>query len=180
MSPEAILGGSNNILGGPAMKVGRASDIWSLGCILYQMVFGRTPFADLPFIQKMHAICNPGYEINYPFNPGHDVLDTIRRCLDRDPKSRISMAELLDHASLHPERASASLKASQEAVAMPLDQLRQLLEQVRRPQTSRAFNATTPRASCLSCYPDTCPDLGCGWPTVIVLWDAGIQFYSLG
>jgi serine/threonine protein kinase len=41
MSPEAILGGSNNILGGPAMKVGRPSDIWSLGCILYQMVYGR-------------------------------------------------------------------------------------------------------------------------------------------
>lgn len=41
MSPEAILGGSNNILGGPAMKVGRPSDVWSLGCILYQMVFGR-------------------------------------------------------------------------------------------------------------------------------------------
>lgn len=41
MSPEAILGGSNNILGGPAMKVGRPSDVWSLGCILYQMVYGR-------------------------------------------------------------------------------------------------------------------------------------------
>lgn len=41
MSPEAILGGTSNILGGPAMRVGRPSDVWSLGCILYQMVYGR-------------------------------------------------------------------------------------------------------------------------------------------
>lgn len=37
MSPEAIQSGSSNPLGGPALKVGRTSDVWSLGCILYQM-----------------------------------------------------------------------------------------------------------------------------------------------
>lgn len=37
MSPEAIQGGSQNPLGGPPLKVGRPSDVWSLGCILYQM-----------------------------------------------------------------------------------------------------------------------------------------------
>eukprot|EP00983_Pelagomonas_calceolata_P085150 1156499-Pelagomonas_calceolata.AAC.11 len=38
MSPEAIQGGSSNPLGGPPLKVGRPSDVWSLGCILYQIL----------------------------------------------------------------------------------------------------------------------------------------------
>lgn len=41
MSPEAIQGGASNPLGGAPLKVGRPSDVWSLGCILYQV--GPTP-----------------------------------------------------------------------------------------------------------------------------------------
>lgn len=54
-----------------------------------QMVYGRTPFADLPFIPKMHAICNPGHSINFPPCANPMVVDVMRVCLDRDPRTRV-------------------------------------------------------------------------------------------
>jgi serine/threonine-protein kinase TTK/MPS1 len=128
MSPEAILGGnSGGPRGGPIMKVGRASDIWSLGCIIYQMAFGKTPFAHLPFIQKMHAITNDRHTIEFPPMRNAALLDVIKRCLDRNPRTRITMDELLNHPFLTPTHANAN---SSGGVELNEEQLRKLLLKV--------------------------------------------------
>ncbi|KAL7555558.1 hypothetical protein ACA910_013035 [Epithemia clementina (nom. ined.)] len=87
MSPEAIedSGASQDK---PTMRIGRASDIWSLGCILYQMVYGKTPFADLHMIQKLQAIINPKHEIPFPETVDALAIDVIKQCLQRRPELR--------------------------------------------------------------------------------------------
>ncbi|KAF9922614.1 Dual-specificity kinase, spindle pole body (SPB) duplication and spindle checkpoint function [Linnemannia zychae] len=64
MSPEAI---SANPAAGGYRKMGRPTDVWALGCILYQMIYGRTPFSDVTNVfRKLSAITNPDYQIPFP------------------------------------------------------------------------------------------------------------------
>ncbi|KAG6844604.1 hypothetical protein H0H87_005538 [Tephrocybe sp. NHM501043] len=62
MSPEAI----ELPDGMRRLKVGRPSDIWSLGCILYQMIYGCPPFQHLNVYQKMKAIPDSAHVIDFP------------------------------------------------------------------------------------------------------------------
>ncbi|XP_066109101.1 dual specificity protein kinase TTK isoform X2 [Saccopteryx bilineata] len=125
MPPEAIKDMSSSRENGKSKsKISPKSDVWSLGCILYYMTYGKTPFQHIiNQISKLHAIIDLDHEIEFPDIPEKDLQDVLKCCLIRDPKERISIAELLEHPYVHIQTHPGSRKGTSEEMKHVLGQL---------------------------------------------------------
>lgn len=100
MAPEAVKQGQ--------LKLSRASDVWSLGIIFYQMVYGHAPFAHLDPMERLLVLTAPQISIAFP-QPTVEglssaslpaLMDVLQGCLRRDPLERHRLSDLLAHPFL--------------------------------------------------------------------------------
>jgi serine/threonine protein kinase len=123
MAPEAIMSSRSRGKGKHAFKAGKASDVWSMGCIMYQLVYGRPPFDKLTGEAKLQAITNRDHRIEFPDHrvrddPNSEVVDDdlkdiISRALQYRVADRATLPDILRHPALAPyshadERVSAT------------------------------------------------------------------------
>ncbi|KAG9199330.1 hypothetical protein G6514_008586 [Epicoccum nigrum] len=74
---------------------GRAADIWSMGCTLYCLLFGRIPFEKHGMIELYQAIrMNP---VEFDSECNEELKDLLLRLLEKDPKKRINIEQLREH-----------------------------------------------------------------------------------
>ena len=100
-APTVAAGGTRDgmILGTPAymspeqargQAVDKRTDIWAFGCVLYEMLTGRTAFAGETISDTIAAILGRGPDWQtLPETTPASVRRLLQRCLEKDPKRRL-------------------------------------------------------------------------------------------
>ncbi|NXG07726.1 M3K19 kinase, partial [Sakesphorus luctuosus] len=77
---------------------GRKSDIWSIGCTVFEMATGKPPLASMGRIAAMFYIgAHRGLMPSLPDGFSSAAVDFVHACLTRDQHERPSALQLLDH-----------------------------------------------------------------------------------
>lgn len=80
---------------------GRKSDIWSIGCTVFEMATGKPPLASMDRMAAMFYIgAHRGLMPPLPEHFSENAADFVRMCLTRDQHERPSAVQLLKHSFL--------------------------------------------------------------------------------
>ncbi|XP_045682134.1 mitogen-activated protein kinase kinase kinase 19 isoform X5 [Phyllostomus hastatus] len=80
---------------------GRKSDIWSIGCTVFEMATGKPPLASMGRMAAMFYIgAHRGLMPPLPEHFSENAADFVRVCLTRDQHERPSAVQLLKHSFL--------------------------------------------------------------------------------
>ncbi|XP_061174418.1 serine/threonine-protein kinase ULK3-like [Saccostrea echinata] len=99
MAPEIICKG----------KYDSRVDLWSIGVIVYECLFGRAPFASRTFKELENKIWDSKpVEIPYGVNISESCRDLILRLLKRNPEERITFEEFFTHPFVDLEHCASN------------------------------------------------------------------------
>uniref|UniRef100_A0A8C8M7R8 Mitogen-activated protein kinase kinase kinase 4 n=1 Tax=Oncorhynchus tshawytscha TaxID=74940 RepID=A0A8C8M7R8_ONCTS len=76
---------------------GRAADIWSLGCVLIEMVTGKRPWHEYEHNFQIMYKVGMGHKPPIPEKLSTEGKDFLGHCLESEPKQRWTASTLLDH-----------------------------------------------------------------------------------
>lgn len=76
---------------------GRAADIWSLGCVLIEMVTGKRPWHEYEHNFQIMYKVGMGHKPPIPEKLSTEGKDYLSHCLESEPKRRWTASMLLDH-----------------------------------------------------------------------------------
>ncbi|KAF1946967.1 Pkinase-domain-containing protein [Clathrospora elynae] len=97
---------------------GRAADIWSMGCTLYCLLFGRIPFERHGMIELYESIRSDPLEFESECSA--ELKELLQRLMEKDPKKRITMEEIREHPWVT-RQGTDPLLAKSENVAIILE-----------------------------------------------------------
>ncbi|XP_074189886.1 mitogen-activated protein kinase kinase kinase 4 isoform X3 [Rhinolophus sinicus] len=77
---------------------GRAADIWSLGCVVIEMVTGKRPWHEYEHNFQIMYKVGMGHKPPIPERLSPEGKDFLCHCLESEPRMRWSASQLLDHS----------------------------------------------------------------------------------
>lgn len=92
----------------PGEYEGDKVDIWGLGCILYILLYGSSPFMQMNDSETLIKILDCSFTTPQRPNVNENAVDLIRSLLRKDPKSRLTIRQILEHPWLREESQQPS------------------------------------------------------------------------
>ncbi|XP_036276251.2 mitogen-activated protein kinase kinase kinase 4 isoform X1 [Pipistrellus kuhlii] len=77
---------------------GRAADIWSLGCVVIEMVTGKRPWHEYEHNFQIMYKVGMGHKPPIPERLSLEGKDFLSHCLESEPRLRWTASQLLDHS----------------------------------------------------------------------------------